>query len=168
MVNLKKSLLVTSALLLGGLSLSSMAAKDGELGNPSIGETIISVQKDHAVMISNVDDINLGLHSAVASDLVGGDSLCVYTSADSYVVTATTASGKFNLLGPTELPFSLLWNGQPLSHGVQSQNFFGDNTSFNCNGSTNVELVASIGAAEFNVAPTGFYSEAVVLMVQPQ
>jgi len=167
MFKLKQSIAIATAVLSGALSFSIQAAQDGALGNPSIGSTIISITKDDAVMISNVDDINFGVHSALISDISGGDEVCVYSSTEKYVVTATTPTGAFNFNGPAPLPFSVMWNGEVLKHGLPSQTNAGDSFSFNCNGSANVALEASVAAADFNISPAGFYSEVVTLTVEP-
>jgi len=168
MTNFNKNILALTTLLSGLVSFSALAASNGELGSPSIGSTQISVTKDEAVMLSDVHDINLGIHSAVVSNLVGGDEMCVYSSSEKYSVMASTLSGGFNLLGPGSIPFSLEWNGEPLAHGLQSQTMFGDSVNFNCNGSQNASLLAIVQATDFNAAESGFYSEIVTLTIEPQ
>ncbi len=166
-----KLTLIASALMVSG---SAMAASDGSLGNNSIGESIVTIVKDNAVQISNVNDLDLGAHAALAADAVEFDEVCVFSSTSNYNVTIDSANGGFRLMdGTEEIPYALTWaaNGgtaATVTDGAAITGLAGDNTSLDCSAGTNATFEVTVASADFNAAVPGSYSDTLTLTVAPE
>jgi len=76
----------------------SMAAVQGTLSaTESEGQADINISKDNAVMISMIDDINLGNFGNLSETLTGDDDVCVFSSTGGYSITITSGNGSFDL-----------------------------------------------------------------------
>lgn len=158
--------LIAASLAFSG---SVLAATDGSLGLTSVGESVVTIIKDNAVQITNVNDIDLGQHATLAADLAVGDDVCVFSSTSGYNVTITATGNTFALdSGSDTIPFTLEWNGAAVTHGTQMTGLTGDNVSLNCGASTNANFEVTVLAADFNAAPPGTYTNTLSLTVAPE
>jgi len=166
-----KLTLIASALVVSG---SALAASDGNLDTSSVGESIVTIIKDNAVQISNVNDIDLGNHATLAADAVESDSVCVFSSTTNYNVTIDSANGGFKLMdGAEEIPYALTWaaNGgtaAAVTDGTSIAGLAGDNASLNCGNGTNATFEVTVASADFNAAVPGSYSDTLTLTVAPE
>lgn len=168
--------LVASAIAVMGSSVH--AATDGNLDTTSTGTSVVTIIKDNAVQITGVADLNMNTHSTLATDMVMGDDVCVFSSTSGYDVTVTSSTGAFQLNGATagSIPFSLSWTDTTpavpaaiaLAHGTTTASMSGDNTSLNCGGGTNANFEATVAAADFNAAAPDTYSATIQIVVSPQ
>ena len=166
-----KLLLVASALAVSG---TALAATDGTLGATSSGSSVVTIIKDNAVQISDVNDLDLGTHATLAADATASDGVCVFTSTSAYRVTASNVSGTFALVdGANSIAYSLTWAvgaGAPVTmvNGTAITSLSGDNTSLTCGGATNSTFEATVTSAAFNAAAPGTYTDTVTLLVEPE
>jgi len=165
-----KLLFVASAIAVSG---SALAATDGTLGATSQGSSVVTIIKDNAVQISNVNDLDLGTHATLAADAVASDSVCVFSSTAGYRVTASNVSGTFELVdGANTIGYALTWTaGGPaaaMTNGTAITGLTGDNTSLTCSGGTNATFEATVTSAAFNAAAPGTYTDTITLLVEPE
>lgn len=171
MKNVNKVILVAALCV----SASAQAAQDGTLGATSAGESIVTVIKDNAVMITDVADLDLGTLSSTATDLVAFDDVCVFNSTATYEIAVTSTSAAFELsdgLAGT-IPYALTWADDSavpsaLTYGTTSAGLIGDRTSTNCGGGTNATFTVSVLAADFNNAAPGTYTDTLTLTISPE
>lgn len=170
-----KLALVASAVALSASGVVT-AATDGTLGATSTGESIVTIIKQNAVQITNVGDISLGTHAALAADQSGSDAVCVFSSTGGYSVTATSANGtgafSLNDGGTNDIAYTVTWQGAgaavPLAEGTALIGQTGDSGSVNCSGGTNATFEVTVAAALFNAAAPGSYSDTLTLLVEPE
>lgn len=164
-MKISKILLAGSALVMSG---SALAATQGSLGATSSGTSLVTVVKEEAVQISNIDDINLGTHDFLAADAVGSDDVCVFNSTGNYAVTVTSASGSFELQSGTDaVAYGVTWNGADATGG-QLTDLAGDVNSPTCNGGTNATFEVTVAVADFNAADSGTYTDTLTLAIVPE
>lgn len=157
---------VASVVLASG---SAIAASDGTLGLTSTGTSVVTIIKENAVQISNVNDLDLGTHSSLAANAVAADDVCVFSSTTGYNLTVTSANGVFELQdGAEAIPYDLSWNTAPVTEGGVMSGLTGDNSSLNCGGGTNAAFEVTVAAADFNGAEPGSYTDTLTLLVQPE
>lgn len=156
------------------LSFSTHAATDGTLGSTSEGTSIITIIKEDAVLITDVDDLFLGTRGALFDNQVNSDAVCVYSSTGSYNLAITTANGLFSLQSPnttTAIPYSLEWItdiATPVVYNNPINGLIGDSQSINCNGTTNAIFQITVTPTAFNAAAPGNYQDTLTLLVQPE
>jgi len=151
-----------------------MAATDGEIGATSEGTTIISIIKEEAVMITKIDDLNMGTRGILLENQVNADAVCVFSSTGSYNLVVTTANGDFRLSSPdttTDIAYSLDWittYSTPVVYNNPISGLIGDGRSIDCNGTTNAIFQVTVTPAAFNPAQSGNYRDTLTLLVQPE
>lgn len=156
------------------LSLNAQAATDGTLGSASEGTSIITIIKEDAVLITDVDDLFLGTRGALFDNQVNADAVCVYSSTGSYNLTITTVNGLFSLQSPnttTNIPYSLEWITDITTSVIYNNaivGLIGDSQSINCNGTSNAIFQITVTPAAFNAAAPGDYQDTLTLLVQPE
>lgn len=163
---------IASALVVSG---SAMAASDGTLDTTSTGTSIVTIIKQNAVQITNVNDLNLGTHAVLAADQVAADDVCVFSSTSGYNLTVTSANGAFNLQDSataTPIPYTMSWTtaagSSAVGYGSAIAGLTGDNVSLDCSAGTNANFEITVSSADFNSADPGTYSDTLTLLVQPE
>lgn len=157
-----------------GVAATANAAQDGNLGATSAGESVVTLIKDNAVMITDVGDLDLGTHNSTAGDLTASDDVCVFNSSGTYSVTVTSTSSAFNLVdGGNTIPYSLSWIDNvatvpsPVVYNTALTGMQGDTNSTSCGGGTNATFAVTVAANDFNSAPPGSYADTMTLTVTP-
>lgn len=159
---------IASAVVVSG---SAVAATDGTLGLTSTGTSVVTIIKENAVQISNVNDLDMGTHSALAADASANDDVCVFSSTSGYNITVSSANGALELQDAattTPVPYALTWDTAPVTLGSTITGLTGDNTSLNCGGGTNANFAVTVASADFNAAAPGTYTDTLTLLVQPE
>lgn len=163
---------VICALLLS--TTHATAATDGFLGTSSEGTSVITIVKQDAVQISDVDDLYLGVMGTLTSNKVVGDDVCVFSSTGAYSLTASSVNGSFALMdsnASTDIPYVLQWvtsTVRTVNYGSALTNITGESRSLNCNGSSNARFQVVIVPDDFNEAEPGSYRDTLTLLVQPE
>jgi spore coat protein U-like protein len=161
-----KILIAGSFLIFSG---SALAATDGALGATSSGSSVVTVIKQNAVQISNVDDLtfpSLAVMDGTNNSL--DDDVCVFNSTGSYAVTVTSNNPNFELLnGTNAIGYGVTWNGVDATTG-QLTGLTGDSTSTNCSGGTNANFEVTVSVADFNSAAPGTYTDTLTLAIVPE
>lgn len=158
------------------------AASETGIGADSTGTSVITMIKDFAVNITNVNDIAFGnVTASGGSDVTGGDDVCVFSSTGGYSVTvdSTVRPGTFELqtVGGDAMAYTLTWTANGVVAGTPAA---GDtigtaavplaadsnNTDCSVNG-LNARFDISVAAGVFDAAVPGSYSDTVSLFVQP-
>ena len=152
---------------------TALAASDGTLGTSSTGTSVVTIIKENAVQISNVNDLDLGTHATLSADAVLSDDVCIFSSTVGYNVTATSANGAFNLAdGANTIAYSVTWTvgvtTAPMVYNTAITGLSGDNTSLTCSTSTNATFEATVASADFNAANPGTYTDTLTLLVAPE
>ncbi len=148
----------------------AVAATDGTLGLTSTGESIVTIIKENAVQITDVDDINLGTQATLAADATGSDDVCIFSSTGAYTVTASSANTVLELQdGANSIPYALEWDGNALSLGTATPLAPADSSSLTCAGSggTNASFGVTVASADFNAAAPGTYTDTLTFVVSP-
>jgi hypothetical protein len=156
------------------LSFNLQAATDGALGSTSEGTSIVTIIKEDAVLISDVDDLFLGTRGALFENQVNADAVCVYSSTGSYNLSITTTNGAFSLQSAnttTDIAYSLEWiteEATSVAYNSPVIGLIGDSRSINCNGTTNALFQITVTPATFNAAAPGNYQDTLTLLVAPE
>ncbi len=172
MKNFKLAVLASTLVASG----SVMAATQGSLGLDSTGTSIVTIIKQNAVQITDVDDLDLGNHATLAGPASDSDDVCIFNSTGNYRVTVTSNNGSFNLTsGGNLIPYTFEWaaNGNPaaaVTYNTAVTGLTGDSSSLTCAGSggTNASFGVTVAAADFNAAAPGTYTDTVTLFVEPE
>ncbi|MCC5888714.1 MAG: spore coat protein U domain-containing protein [Gammaproteobacteria bacterium] len=171
---LGKGIALASLMVAAGTAYS---ANDGSLGATSTGDLTVSVDIANRVQISGLNDIDFGTYAG-SGDLERSDDFCVYRNGTgSYNVTISSSQaegGSFRLVnGPNAIPYSVRFNdaaditgGSDVSSGDTLAGT-GSATSLTCGGSSNASLGVSIAASALQAAPSGFYTDVITLLVEP-
>jgi len=145
---------LVSAAVAASASTVAVAATDGLLDLSSTGTSIVTIIKQNAVQISNVNDIDLGTHYALTANEVASDDVCVFSSTGAYEITMTSNAGlvfEMNDGAGTPLPYLVTWTAD----GATTPAISG----------------APVGAftsnADFNSVPNGTYTDTLTLLVTP-
>jgi spore coat protein U-like protein len=168
------SLRFFSVVGLAAFSLNTLAATDGTLGSTSEGTSIVTIIKEDAVIITDVDDLNLGTSGALFENQVATDGVCVYTSTGSYNLAITTANGLFSLQSGTTttgIAYSLEWITDRATSVIYNSpiiGLIGDSKSINCKGTTNALFQLTVTPGAFNAADPGNYQDTLTLLVAPE
>lgn len=163
-----------SVIGLAVFSLNTLAATDGTLGSTSEGTSIVTIIKEDAVLITDVDDLNLGTSGALFENQVATDGVCVYTSTGSYNLAITTANGLFSLQSgttTTDIAYTLEWitdTATSVVYNTPITGLIGDSQSINCNGTTNALFQLTVTSGAFNAADPGNYQDTLTLLVAPE
>lgn len=163
-----------SVVCLSAFSLNTLAATDGSLGSTSEGTSIVTIIKEDAVLITGVDDLNLGTRGALFENQVAADGVCVYTSTGSYSLAITSANGSFSLQSETtqtDIAYSLNWitdTTASVAYNSQITGLIGDGRSITCNGTTNALFQLTVTSSAFNAADPGIYQDTLTLLVAPE
>lgn len=169
----------TKALIAAGIATFSMAgfaATQGDLGATSQGDVIIDVEIPDLLMISGLNDIDLGTYVADGGDMDGSDTFCVYSNQGSYKVTLT---GNFDAAGApgtdfylensgNVVPYSVDYNGTAATAGIEIGGQTGDDSSTNCSGATNSNILVTITETDIQASPPGAYTGVLTLLVEPE
>ncbi len=169
MKTFKLAVLASSLIASGSL----MAATQGNLGLESEGSSIVTIIKQNAVQISNVNDLDLGTAAFLAADASANDDVCIFNSTASYQVTVTSTNGMNLVDGTDMIPYAVEWSANGgaavgVSDGVPVTGLVGDQASLDCNGGTNANFSATVAAADFNAAAPGTYTDTLTLLVEPE
>jgi len=171
MKNQIKTVLVASL-----FSSAAAFAVDGTLGTTSTGTVNININKGDLVQISGLSDIALGsFNGAVAADITGGTTACVFSTTGGYNVTAqsTLATG-FSLVNSLNaadiIPYTVEFNNIALSNNTNETGFTGVDSSLDCNDGTTglANIAVTVAQADFNAAVTGVYNDILTLIVAPE
>lgn len=172
-----KLALVASAIAVSA-STVAIAATDGTLDLTSTGTSVVTIIKQNAVQITNVDDLNLGTHYTLTADEVASDDVCVFSSTATYDITMSSGAGATFALndgGGNLMPYSVAWTGNgvvgptPVVSGTTiGATFAGDAVSPTCAGGTNANFEVTVAQADFNAAANGSYTDTLTLLVSPQ
>lgn len=168
------SLRFFSIACISSLSLNTQAATDGSLGSTSEGTSIVTIIKEDAVIITDVDDLFLGTRGALFDNQVNADAVCVYSSTGSYNLAITTINGLFSLESvstTTGIAYSLEWitdTTTSIEYNSPIIGLKGDSQSINCNGTTNALFQITVTPAAFNAADPGSYQDTLTLLVAPE
>lgn len=151
----------------------AVSATDGTLGTTSSGTSVVTIIKDNAVQISDVNDLNMGNHSALTADEVMSDGVCVFSSTGGYNVTVSSANGALELVSGTDtIPYSLDWaaGGAPaaVTLGTPIIGLAGDQSATDCGGTPNASFEVTVAQADFNSAPPGTYTDTLTLLINPE
>lgn len=169
MKTFKLAVLASSLVASGSL----MAATQGDLDVTSEGSSIVTIIKENAVQITDVNDLDLGTSAFLSADASADDDVCVFNSTASYQVTVSSANG-MNLVDGTEaIPYAVEWSANggaavSVSDGVAITGLVGDQASPTCGGGTNANFSATVVAADFNAAAPGTYTDTLTLLVEPE
>jgi len=170
----RSSLILIGVAFASVLSLYTHAATDGTLGSTSEGTSIITIIKEDAVLITDVDDLFLGTSGALFQNQVNADAVCVYSSTGSYNLTVTTSNGSFSLQSgttTTAIPYGLEWITDTATSVIYNNpiiGLIGDSLSINCNGTSNAIFQITVTPADFNAADPGNYQDTLTLLVAPE
>lgn len=168
------SLSFFSIALVSALSFNTLAATDGTLGSTSEGTSIVTIIKEDAVIITDVDDLFLGTTGALFNNQVNADAVCVYSSTGSYSIAITTANGLFSLESDTtttDIAYSLEWITDvtnPVVYNNTIVGLIGDSQSVSCNGTSNAIFQITVTTTAFNAADPGSYQDTLTLLVAPE
>jgi hypothetical protein len=158
-----------------------LAAQQGQRGNQSVGQVVVSAQVPKMVKISNLDDIDLGEFDG--SEPVGGnDPTCVWSNNGGYKLTAesNTGNAQFTMTdGNNTLRYQVSWAQSPDQTGFSSgtelteggtQTFASTNFQGpNCGGDANTTLLVQIPTQDQeNPAASTGYQDTLTLTVEPQ
>jgi spore coat protein U-like protein len=168
------ALCIYGVVCLSAFSLNTLAATDGSLGSTSEGTSVVTIIKEDAVLITDVDDLNLGTRGALLENQVATDGVCVYTSTGSYSLSITSANGLFSLKSETtqtDIGYSLNWITDTTTSVVYNSpivGLIGDGRSITCNATTNALFQLTITPSAFNAADPGNYQDTLTLLVAPE
>lgn len=172
-----------AASFLAAASTSVIAATNPPLPtvSQSTGDIVITVDKGHAMQISELDDIYAGVHQSSATIVPVFEQLCVYgTNPAGYTVQADSANvgGGFDGFrmqnGGFYVSYFVGWSDTSgsanLVSGVQSGIFSGNSPFVNCGavGTVNTTISATVEATTFDAAPTALYTDTLTLLVVSQ
>lgn len=160
--------------------LPAIAATQGAIGATSTGTTVITAVIPNLVRITGLNDISLGTWSGTG-DMVGSDSLCVWSTTRKYKLTATGsgASNAFTLTDgaptPTTIPYSVQWaqstgasSGTALTSGTQISGQVTSATSTTCASGTNSTVIVTVLDANLQASPAATYTGTLTLVVAPE
>lgn len=156
------------------LSFNSFAATEGTLGATSEGTAVITIIKEDAVLITDLDDLFLGTNGVLNANKTDADAVCVFSSTGSYNISITSVNGSFVLQSDTttsDIAYSLNWITDttfPVTYNRTIPDLIGDSASTNCNGTTNAIFQVTVTPEEFNSAEPGTYQDTLTLLVQPE
>jgi len=165
-----KTLLVAAITMSG----SAMAATQGNLGPDSTGTSDVTIIKEDAVQISNVDDLDLGTMNLASADITATDEVCVFNTTATYSVTVSSSNGVFELRdGAEAIPYAVSWADDDLVpagvvYGVAETAQLGDNLDPTCGAGTNASFGITITQADFNNAAAGTYTDTLTLLINPE
>ena len=169
-------LMISGALV---ASNSSMAASDGTLGTDSTGQSVVSLEVQNRVQISDVEDIALGAYSGTGT-MVGEVEYCVYRNgADNYKVTLTTSQAAFQIQSATTtdtIAFSVKVDddldagagGEALSYNTASAVALAGSAQADCGGSDNGAIEVTFAEAALQaVGSANDYQATMTVLVEP-
>lgn len=171
MKTFNKTLLV-AALTLSG---SAFAATNGTLGADSTGTSDVIIIKENVVLISDVEDLDLGTLNVATANISAADDVCVFNSTANYSVTVSSANTVFELqsAGGDAIPYAVTWEddssgASPVTAGALLGGQVGDRTSLNCNGTPNATFEVTVLSTDFNAAAPGSYTDTLTLLIEPE
>lgn len=160
----------------------SLTAIGGVWGSATDSDTFtvdITIQARPEVMISRLDNLNLGTHSGLG-DIYAEERFCVYSSSGggSYNMTISSTNqdggGNFFLDGALgQIPYDLDFIDQGSGPGTTSVGSgtlsgFGNSADPDCNGSNNATLSVFIRERDLQRSKSGTYSDRLTILVEPQ
>lgn len=152
----------------------------------------VTIVKENAVLLSDVDDIDFGTPGALdATTSEKSDDVCVFSSTGAYTVTASSAGG-FQLtdstVAGTTIDYTVTWNaatapatvggaagaaadstlgGVGVTVTAPQTEYAGDRDSLDCSSGTNASFTVDLEEADYNAAPAGTYTDTLTLEVTP-
>ena len=163
-----------ASITLTALSGPLMAATDGTIGSTSSGTSVLTMTKQDAVQISDVDDISLGIKGNLVASETGSDDLCIFTSTGAYTVTVTSNNDAFQLEDAnttTVIPYSvncIVASSRAVTYGIPVNGLIGNSTAVDCEAGTNATFQVTVAAVDFNAATPGDYRDTLTLLVSPE
>ena len=178
------------------------AAEDGVFNDSdagttgSTGQSDITLIKNNAVQITNVDDLDLGTATSLAAGetLTQSDDVCVHSTTGGYTVTLDSVDnpGTFVLTNDdvavaNTIAYTVVWteelatgggllgldpqsNPFPAQPGVEIGSagaaLAADDTDPACGGATNATFSVTVDDTAFNGAPSGTYTDTLSMVVR--
>lgn len=140
------------------------------------GDINITVVKNEAMRVSNLDDIDFGTTESAPGAL--SDAVCLYSTSGNYFLTASSSNGSgpdFRMSDGTNfIVYDVTWNDGTtttnMDDAVKSAAAFtgADTANDTCNGATNSTIEVAVNAASFNAAPLGAYADTLTLLFEAQ
>ena len=147
----------------------------------STGDIIVTVDKGHAMQISELDDVYLGVHQSSVTLAQVDEAICVYgTNAAGYTVQADSANqgglfAGFRMQnGGFFVDYFVNWTDSSgtsgLLEGFASAVHTGNDLNLNCGavGNTNTTISINVEPTTFDAAPTALYTDTLTLLVVSQ
>ena len=165
--------LAALSLILGsGLA---QAATQGTTGATSSGSSTLSIGKLSNVQVSAIDDIDMGDWAFLATDMIGTDQICVFSSNTTYQITFDQTGGNFLLEGDATtdtIPYTVLFTGLGVpamaTPGTPITGQLGNPLDPSCLGVLNAGYTVTVAAADFNEAEADNYSAVLEILVEPE
>lgn len=167
---------VLTALLLCALfsfTGAALAATDGTRGETSGGNAAINAQVPSLVLISSLDDVDLGVWDG-QSAMAGADPNCVWSTTGGYNITGigSGTNGAFTITnGNDELTYTATWEdssnkkAKKLKVNKALTGRLTDADTQDCNGTTNATIAIDINKGRLNSANAGLYTGTLTLIV---
>ena len=171
-----KRILVLTALLMCTLSFvtgAAFAASNGGRGNSSGGTSSINAEIPSLVLISSLDDIDLGTWDG-QSAMSGTEPNCVWSTTGGYSITGigSGTDGAFTITnGSDELTYTAEWSdssnkkSKKLKANRAQAGRITDADAQDCNGNTTAILDIEINKGRLNSSSAGLYSGTLTLIV---
>lgn len=157
-------------------SASPARAADGTLGATSTSSIDLSFQIPSLVMLSGLDDVNMG--SWAGGTMTSFEFACTFSTTTQYRVTATSANGSGQWHRLTDgsgafMRYLVHWRDsnnfqRRLRHGQLSVVFDSNATVADCGGGTNTRIRIRVRQQWLAATPAGNYSDTLTLLVQPE
>lgn len=139
----------------------------------------VTIQGSSEVSISRLDDIDFGEYNGPGA-LQATERFCVYSANGAYSISISSANqdaaGKFYLNSddtgqkiPLDVRFADSANGSTGNEvGRGSMSGIGNSQSATCQDSDNASITLSMAEQDLAATKSGFYSDTLVLLVQPE
>ena len=158
------------------VSAAPVRAADGTLGPTSTGSIDLTFQVPSLVMLSGLDDVNMGTWAG--GTMTSFEFACTFSTTTQYRVTATSTNGAgqwHRLIDGSGnfLRYLVHWRDsnnlqRRLRHNRQSVVFSSNATAVDCGGATNTRIRIRVREAWLTAAPPGVYNDTLTLLVQPE
>lgn|GEM_PF-1110198 len=166
------------ALTAATLLLPTLATADGVLGDTSTDSIQVLINKEDAVRISAMEDVDFGSHASLNLDLSLPELFCVFASNGGFNITGSTANSNntsFQMVSGAntldyQIQISTLLEPVPvaMTPGVSVDGLTGNNLLDNCGNVPNTTILLTVAAADFNAAAPGQYADTLTMLVEPE
>jgi spore coat protein U-like protein len=171
-------LLAVAAFVVGIGAPLAIAATQGNVGSTSTGTVDVKADKQPAVRISGLNDIQFA--ASAVTPAPQSDPVCVFSNPGQYLVRASGANANgatFRLKdgGANYIAYGVRWHNAAtggssvdLSSGVTSAGVSGaDQASVSCGGNNTARIEIILDDTTYIAAPAGSYSDTLTLLVSP-